>query len=204
MIQDLQKALGIKQDGNIGPVTMRSFGKKYELNDIQLAHFFGQCHHETLGFTMAVENLNYSAAGLLTTFKKYFDPVTAKQFERKPEMIANRVYANRMGNGPYESGDGWKYRGRTPIHLTGKDQYKMMSDIFKIDFVSNPDLALDYGFDIAYTYFRKNKIFEMCKDLEDNTIKSISIKINGGTNGLEKRAKHTKEYYSKLLGNSIS
>lgn len=195
MVRELQKSLGLKDDGLIGRITTTEFGKKNKLNPIECAHFFGQCDHETAGFTAFVENLNYSAEGLLRTFPKYFNEKTAITSARKPEKIANIAYANRMGNGDPESGDGWKYRGRTPIHLTGKANYAEASKHFGIDFVENPDLTLDYGFEIALWYFRKNRIFALCKDLSDKSIAAVTKRINGGLNGIEQRIKKTKRYY---------
>jgi putative chitinase len=90
------------------------------VSDEQLAHILGQCHHESGGFTADVENLNYGAKGLMGIFKKYFPTeALAKAYERQPEKIANRVYASRMGNGDEKSGEGWKYRGRGALQLTG-------------------------------------------------------------------------------------
>lgn len=195
MVRELQKSLGLKDDGVIGRITTTEFGKKNKLNPIECAHFFGQCDHETAGFTAFVENLNYSAEGLLRTFPKYFNEKTAILSARRPEKIANIAYANRMGNGDPASGDGWKYRGRTPIHLTGKDNYEEAAKHFGVDFVGNPDLALEYGFEIALWYFRKNRIFALCKDLSDKSITAVTKRINGGLNGIEQRIKKTKRYY---------
>lgn len=195
MVRELQRSLGLKDDGVIGRITATEFAKKNKLNAIECAHFFGQCDHETAGFTTFVENLNYSAEGLLRTFPKYFNEKTAVVNARKPQNIANIAYANRMGNGNAASGDGWKYRGRTPIHLTGKANYAEAAKHFGIDFVENPDLTLEYGFEIALWYFRKNRIFALCKDLSDKSITAVTRRINGGLNGLEQRIKKTKRYY---------
>jgi putative chitinase len=194
-IASLQRKLKIKDDGRLGPVTIKKFGEQNKLNNFQLAHFFGQCDHESMGFTAFKENLNYTAPRLLQIFPKYFSEKTAIIYSRKPEMIANRVYSNRMGNGDEKSGDGWKYIGRTPIHLTGKSNYEEASKHFKVDFVSNPELTLEYGFEIALWFFRKNNIFEMCVDVSDATIAKVTRKINGGVNGLEHRIKLTKKYF---------
>lgn len=195
MVRELQRSLGLKDDGVIGRITTTEFAKKNKLNAIECAHFFGQCDHETAGFTAFVENLNYSAEGLLRTFPKYFNEKTAVLNARKPQNIANIAYANRMGNGDPASGDGWKYRGRTPIHLTGKANYEEAAKHFGVDFVANPDLALEYGFEIALWYFRKNRIFALCKDLSDKSITAVTKRINGGLNGIEQRIKKTKRYY---------
>lgn len=195
MVKDLQKSLGLKEDGVIGRMTTSKFAEKHGLNAVEVAHFFGQCDHETAGFTAFVENLNYSAQGLLKIFPKYFNEKTAIINARNPQNIANIAYANRIGNGPKESGDGWNYRGRTPIHLTGKSNYESASKHFGVDFVDNPDLTLQYGFDIALWFFEKNRIFALCKDLSDESIIAVTKRINGGLNGIEQRIKKTKRYF---------
>lgn len=110
---------------------------------LRLAHFFAQISHESNLMPIS-ENLNYSAKGLMTVFKKYFpNTAIANNYARKPEAIANRVYANRMGNGNEASGDGWRYRGRGFIQLTGRNNYQALSNHFKVDYVRNPDLLLN-------------------------------------------------------------
>ena len=111
-------------------------------NPLRLAHFLAQCAHESGNFKVLYENLNYSSEGLLKIFPKYFkDKATADLYARKPEKIGNRVYASRMGNGDEASGEGYKFRGRGFIQLTGKDNYKAFSDYIKEDCVANPDLV---------------------------------------------------------------
>ena len=127
---------------------------KYKVNTpLRLAHFFAQIDHES-NLTPKRENLNYSAEGLLKIFKKYFTTATAQQYARKPEAIANKVYANRMSNGNEASGDGWRYRGGGFLQHTGKAEYQILKDRTGIDYVNNPELinnepdaliaALDY------------------------------------------------------------
>lgn len=157
-------------------------------------HFLAQMAHESNGFKALVENLNYSDKGLLGTFGKYFKDGLEKQYARKPEKIANRVYANRMGNGPEDSGDGWKFRGRTPTHLTFKNNYQFYSrKLFGDDrLVENPDLALDpsVGAQIACLFWLENNLNEWA-DKDD--VLRISQILNGGPgfkgtpNGLEDR-----------------
>lgn len=124
-LKSLQEKIGVAADGAFGPGTIKAAAKHYGLSPERAAHFFGQTAHETGGFKAFSENLNYSAKGLLGIFKKYFaDAAVAAKYERKPEQIANRVYASRMGNGDEASGDGWKYRGRGALQLTGKSNYE--------------------------------------------------------------------------------
>ena len=178
----------------------KKIGVKYNLSNVELAHFLGQSSHESLGFKVVYENLNYSAQGLLNTFKKYFpNSVIAGKYSRKPEMIANKVYANRMGNGDEKSGDGYKYRGRGYIQLTGKDNYKSFSKFIGEDCVSNPDLvATKYPFESAIWFFKNNNIFSLAKDLSDNSIIAVTKKVNGGLNGLADRKDKTKYFYELL------
>ena len=156
--------------------------------------FLAQCGHESSGFSIFTENLNYSAKGLRGVFSKYFpDDATAISYERKPEKIANRVYANRMGNGPESSGDGWKYRGRGIIMITGKDNYTSFSKDAGIDAVNNPDLLssdLTVIIKSAIWFWNKNNLNKFA-DAKD--IVGATKKINGGAIGLDDRTKHYNE-----------
>ncbi len=168
---------------------------------LRLAHFLAQCGHESGGFRATQENLNYSAKGLCGIFRKYFPSVTvALQYERKPEKIANKVYANRMGNGNEASGDGWKHRGRGYIQLTGKDNYKAFDATVPEDIMSNPDLvATKYALASAAFFFKKNGLWAICDRGADNaTVTAVTKRVNGGTIGLEDRKKHFKEFYHLL------
>lgn len=161
------------------------------IGSLVFAHFFAQLAHES-GLKPISENLNYSESGLLKIFKKYFTPAEAKEFARKPEKIANRVYANRMGNGDEASGDGFKFRGRGFIQLTGKNNYKALSTATGIDYVSNPDLLLtETDALIAAIWFWNSK--GLTKYALADDILTITKRINGGTNGLEDRKKHLIE-----------
>lgn len=175
---------------------------KFQINTpLRLAHFLAQCGHESGGFKVVNENLNYGAKGLLTTFKKYFpDEATAKLYERKPEKIANIVYASRMGNGDKASGEGWKYRGRGYIQLTGKDNYKAFDVIVTENILENPDLvATKYPLLSAAWYWNSRKInLDADKGATDAVVTAVTKKVNGGTIGLPDRIKHFKEYYSYL------
>ena len=165
---------------------------------IEVAHFLAQCGHESGGFKAIQENLNYGAKGLLGIFKKYF-PTEAKalQYERKPEKIANLVYGSRMGNGPEASGDGYKFRGRGYIQLTGKDNYTAFGKAINEDITANPDLvATKYPLLSAAWFFQR--CLDKCKDDSDASVIAVTKCVNGGTIGLDDRRKHFKEYYALL------
>jgi putative chitinase len=166
---------------------------------VKLSHFLAQCSHESGGFKLTQENLNYGAKGLRGVFPKYFPTEDlAAAYERKPEKIANRVYANRMGNGDEASGMGFKFRGRGFIQLTGHDNYKAFSTAIGEDCVANPDLvATKYPLASAAWFFQKNCLKKATSNTEES-ITSVSKCVNGGTIGLEDRIKHFNEYY-KLL-----
>ena len=198
----LQKKIGVTADGVWGPGTLRAAAKYYKLSPARAAHFFGQTSHETGGFKAFSENLNYGAKGLMGVFKKYFpNEAIAKQYERKPEKIANRVYANRMGNGDEASGDGWRYRGRGALQLTGRTNYETFAAYCnRPDVMTNPDLvATELAFESAMFFFERNKLWSICdQGVGDAAILSVSKKVNGGTHGLEDRKNKTKTYYAQL------
>ena len=166
---------------------------------VELAHFLSQCGHESGGFKVVNENLNYGAKGLLGIFKKYFPTEEkAKLYERKPEKIANLVYSGRMGNGVEATGEGWKYRGRGYIQLTGKANYTEFDKIVTENIVENPDLvATKYPLLSAAWFFSKNCLGK-CKDASDASVLAVTKCVNGGTIGLPDRQKHFKEYYHLL------
>ena len=169
-------------------------------NTLRLAHFLAQCGHESGGFKAVSENLNYSASRLQIIFKKYFTAISAAEYQRKPEKIGNIVYANRMGNGNQASGDGYKFRGRGYIQLTGKDNYTSFDKTVEDDILANPDLvATKYPLSSAAFFFNKNGLWTICdKGADDATVTAVTKRVNGGTIGLADRIKHFKEYY-KLL-----
>jgi putative chitinase len=173
---------------------------KFEINtSLRLAHFIAQCSHESGGFKATQENLNYSADGLNNIFGKYFRTVNAVSYARQPEKIAARVYANRMGNGDEASKEGYKYRGRGYIQLTGKDNYKAFNKMVDEDILSNPDLvATRYPLLSAAWYWDSRSLNDLAKTASDATVAAITKKINGGTIGLADRIKHFKEYYALL------
>ena len=175
---------------------------KFQINTaLRLAHFLAQCGHESGGFRATQENLNYSAKGLMGIFKKYFPtPALAAQYERKPEKIANRVYGGRMGNGPEASGEGYKFRGRGYIQLTGKENYTAFGKAIGEDILSNPDkVSKEYALLSAAWFFNKNGLHKMADEgSSDAVVTKITKRVNGGTIGLADRIKHFKEYYHLL------
>ena len=175
---------------------------KFEINTpLRLAHFLAQCGHESGGFRLAQENLNYSAKGLRGIFGKYFKTdAEAAAYERKPEKIANRVYSSRMGNGNEASGDGYKFRGRGYIQLTGRDNYTAFGKSIGVDMTTNYDMVSSkYALLSAAWFFNKNKLHIMADGgASDAVVTSITKRVNGGTIGLADRIKHFKEYYHLL------
>jgi putative chitinase len=168
---------------------------------LRLAHFLAQTGHESAQFKAVSENLNYGAKGLRGIFGKYFPTdALAAAYERKPEKIANKVYASRMGNGDEASGDGYKYRGRGYIQLTGKDNYKAFDATVPEDITANPDLvATQYPLLSAAWFWNKNGLNAIAdKGADDATVTSVTKRVNGGTIGLPDRIKHFKEYYTLL------
>jgi len=175
---------------------------RFELNTpLRLAHFLAQAGHESGGFKLVNENLNYGAKGLLGIFKKYFPTeAKAKEYERKPEKIANLVYGSRMGNGAEITGEGYKFRGRGYIQLTGKDNYKAFDAVVTESIVDNPDLvATKYPLLSAAWFFHKNGLHKIAdKGATDAVLTEVTKRVNGGTIGLPDRLKHFKEYYALL------
>ena len=167
---------------------------------LRLAHFLAQCGHESGGFKSVSENLNYSADGLKKIFGKYFPGNLNESYARQPEKIASRVYGSRMGNGDESTGEGYKFRGRGYIQLTGKNNYTNFAKFIGEDTVSNPDLvATKYPLASAAFFFDSNKLWSICdKGADDATVTAVTKRVNGGILGLNDRIKHFNEYY-KLL-----
>jgi putative chitinase len=179
------------------PVTAEKFGIT---NVLRLAHFLSQCGHESAGFTAVLENLNYSAERLKVKFAKYFPNNDYEAYARNPVKIGCRVYANRNGNGDEASGEGYKYRGRGYIQLTGKRNYTSFAAFIGEDTVNNPDLvATKYPLASAAFYFSDNRIWTVCdKGSSDAVVTTVTKMVNGGINGLPDRIKHFNEYYNLL------
>jgi putative chitinase len=170
-------------------------------NPMRLAHFLAQCGHESGGWRATSENLNYSSKGLMGIFKKYFPTLAlAEQYARKPIAIASRVYGGRMGNGAEPTQEGYKFRGRGYIQLTGKDNYSAFDKFVPEDILGNPDLvATKYPLMSAAWFFDKNKLWLICdKGADQGTVTAVTKRVNGGTIGLPDRIKHFNEYYNLL------
>ena len=193
-----------KLKGHIPDVVLAQIpdtAKKFNItNNLRLAHFLSQCGHESGGFKAVSENLNYSADGLKKIFGKYFPGNLNESYARQPEKIASRVYGNRMGNGDEASKEGYKFRGRGYIQLTGKANYTNFTKFIGEDCVANPDLvATKYPLASAAFFFDSNKLWAICdKGADDATVTAVTKRVNGGTLGLADRIKHFKEYYNLL------
>ena len=196
----LEKLKGHIPDAVIAMIP--AVAQKFQIDSaLRLAHFLAQCGHESGGFRLTKENLNYSAKGLNGIFKKYFPTLeSALPYERKPEKIANKVYGGRMGNGPEASGDGAKFCGRGYIQLTGKDNYTAFGKSIGEDVCANPQVVAEkYALLSAAWFFNKNGLHKMADGgATDAVVTSITKRVNGGTIGLPDRIKHFKEYYHLL------
>jgi putative chitinase len=200
-LKSLQERVGVTADGAFGPGTLKAAMTFFKMTPARAAHFFAQTSHETGGFKLFVENLNYSAQGLQGTFGKYFPGTLEESYARNPEKIASRVYADRMGNGNEASKDGWKFRGRGALQLTGKSNYEAFAKYLgKPEIMTNPDLvATTYAFESAMFFFEKNNLWSICdKGVTNDTILALTKRINGGTNGLADRQEKTIKYYGYL------
>ena len=198
-LKSLQAKIGVPADGAWGPGTFKAAMAYYKLTPVRAAHFFAQTAHETGEYKLFTENLNYSAQGLQGVFGKYFPGNLEESYARQPEKIANRVYASRMGNGDEASGDGWKYRGRGALQLTGKSNYKAFAEYLKKpELLDTPDLvATTYAFESAMFFFDRNKLWSICdQGVTDASILALTKRINGGTHGLEDRKAKTYKYYN--------
>jgi len=169
-------------------------------NVTRLAHFLSQVAHESGNFKLVYENLRYSAAGLLKIFPKYFPTQElANRYAMQPQYIGNRVYANRMGNGNEASGEGYLFRGRGYLQLTGKSNYQLFSQYVNENCVANPDLvATKYPMDSALWYFDRNKLWTLCDANTTEAVTSVTRRVNGGTHGLADRQAKFKTFMSLL------
>ena len=180
------------------PNVIQNFGVNTPL---RLAHFLAQCGHESGGFRLTQENLNYSAKGLMGIFKKYFPTqALADAYARKPEKIANRVYGGRMGNGLEATGEGFKFRGRGYIQLTGKQNYTAFDLAVEDDILANPDLVSTKHALASAAWFWKKNGLNLIADTGSSSevVTKITKRVNGGTIGLPDRIKHFKEYHALL------
>jgi len=199
IFMNLEKLKGIIPDSVLSQIP--EIMTKFQINTpFRLAHFIGQAQHESGNFKLVKENLNYSGDRLKVIFPKYFKNKDVALYNRNPEKIANLVYGNRMGNGPENTGEGYKYHGRGFIQLTGKDNYKAFAASIGEDVVSNPDLvATKYALASAAWFFSKNGLNTIAdKGVDTNTITTITKRINGGTIGLEERSHNTTKIYNLI------
>ena len=179
------------------PDTAAKFGITTPL---RLAHILGQCAHESAGFKVLSENLNYSADGFKKIFGKYFPGNLNESYARQPQKIANRVYASRMGNGNEASGDGFRYKGRGAVQLTGRDNYAAFDKFVDDDIMVNPDLVITkYSLMSAAWFFWKNNLWALCdKGIDGPSITAVTKRVNGGTHGLSHRIEETIKFYNLL------
>jgi putative chitinase len=196
---DLSRLAGKVPDAVIAQIP--AVAEKFSINTVlRLAHFLAQCAHESGNFKATQENLNYSADGLRKIFGKYFPGDLADSYARQPQKIASRVYANRMGNGDEASGEGYTYRGRGYIQLTGKTNYQSLAKTGIDDVVAQPDLvATQYPLlSAAWFWQTRNINNDADQGAGDAAILAVTKKVNGGTNGLDDRTALFKSYYALL------
>ena len=202
-LKNFQTKIGVTPDGVWGKQTFLAAMKYYKMTPARAAHFFGQTSHESGNFASFSENLNYSAQGLVKTFPRYFPTIaSAKPYEKQPEKIANKVYGSRMGNGNEASGDGFRFRGRGALQLTGKQNYQRFANhIGKPEIMTNPDLvATEYPFESAIFFFDTNGLWSICdRGIANEAIKELTRRINGGYNGLDDRIIKTNKFYQYTL-----
>ena len=196
---DLSKLKGHVPDAVISQIP--TVMEKFQINTpLRLAHFLSQCGHESGNFRSVHENLNYSVEGLKKIFSKYFPGNLAESYARNPEKIASKVYGGRMGNGDESTKEGFLFRGRGYIQLTGKSNYAAFAKAIGEDTVKNPDLvATHYPLASAAWFFSKNGLNDISdRGSDETTVTAVTRRINGGVIGLKDRLKHFNEYY-KLL-----
>lgn len=197
-IEDMEQPLEEKHYHRLGGYVPKKIinelievGSDYGITTgLRLAHFLSQTKHESAAFTRTVENLNYSESGLLETFPNYFTIENVGEYARQPQKIASRVYANRMGNGSEASQEGWKYRGRGYIQLTGRNNYDAFGKAMGRDFINNPDLVAsdEYALLAGLWFFEVNNIHQISDGGRDyETIRKVTRNVNGGYNGLNQR-----------------
>ena len=176
--------------------------EKFQINTpLRLAHFLSQCSHESAGFKVFQENLNYSADGLKKIFPKYFPGNLSESYARNPEKIASKVYGGRMGNGLESTKEGYKFRGRGALQTTGKENYKKLGDFLGVDLISNPDLvATKYPLASAAFFFESNKLWSICdKGADESTVKAVTKRVNGGLIGIDHRLSEFTKFNKLLL-----
>lgn len=198
----LQAKCGVKPDGAFGPNTARAIADYYKLSPKRGAHLLGQSAHESGNFMISEENLNYRAETMCRVWPSRFkSEADAAPYAKNPEKLANKVYSGRMGNGPELSGDGWKYAGKGFIQLTGKDNVRAFAEhIGRDSLVDDPSpIAKELAMDSAIFFFEKNGLFGVADEgVNDDVIKKITRRVNGGYHGLDDRIEKTKKIYGWL------
>jgi putative chitinase len=198
-MKKLQEKCGVVADGAFGPNTARAIAKHYKLSPERGAHLLGQANHESGGFKLTKENLNYSAETMCKVWPSRFKSVAeAAPFARNPKALADKVYSNRMGNG---EGEGHIWIGRGFLQLTGKDNYRSFASDMRVpEVMENPSLVeTDYAMETAMWFFEKNGLFAIAdKGVSEDTIKQITKRVNGGYIGLDHRKAETEKIYGWL------
>ena len=195
----LQAKVGVTADGSFGPNTARAIAKHYELSPARAAHLLGQASHESAGFRLVRENLNYTSETMMRVWPSRFRTLEeAQPFARNPKALADKVYSNRMGNG---EGEGHVHIGRGFLQLTGKDNYKAFAADMRVpEIMQDPSLVeTEYAFETALWFFEKNNLFEIAdKGVSNDTIKQITKRVNGAYIGLSHRSEETYKVFSWL------
>lgn len=198
-LRKLQQKVGVVPDGEFGPNTARAIARVYELSEFRAAHLLGQAAHESGMFRLTRENLNYSIEAMMRVWPNRFpNEISAAPYERNPRALADKVYANRMGNG---DNDGHLWIGRGFLQLTGKDNYKAFAADMRLpEILQDPSLLEeDYAFETALWFFQRNNLFRIAdKGVDEDTIKEITKRVNGGYHGLNERIEYTKKIYNWL------
>jgi len=199
-MKNLQEKVGVTADGAFGPNTARAIAKFYDLSELRGAHLLGQASHESGGFKLTEENLNYSVKSMMRVWPSRFpDEDSAKPYARNPKALADHVYGGRMGN----DGEGYLWRGRGFLQLTGKDNYRAFAqDMSLPEVMDDPECVEDdYAFETALWYFNKNNLFAIADEgIDEGVIKRITKRVNGGHTGLHERIVETHKIYGWLSG----
>lgn len=199
-VKTLQRLVGANPDGFLGNETLTKFQCKYNIpTKAMVAHWFGNIHHETGGFTIHTENMNYTTPQrIMAVWPTRFRTVeSAQPFVRNPQGLANNVYGGRMGNDM--PGDGYKYRGRGALQATGKWSYDRLGKFVGADLVNNPDLvSTEYYWESAIFYFNDRKLWNLTSDVSEPSIQLIRRRINGGLNGLDDTRKWVNHYFNLM------
>jgi len=203
-MRNLQTKVGVGADGSFGPNTARAIAKHFGLSPERGAHLLGQASHESGGFKVVREGLYYSTAERIQAVwpSRFATVEDAEPYAKNPSKLANKVYSDRMGNGDESSGDGALFSGKGFLQLTGKSNFREFSSDMRLPGVMiNPDdVATEYAFETAQWFFNKNKLFRIADEgVNDDTIKRITRKVNGGYHGLEDRTDQTNKIHTWLM-----